>query len=282
MTPDTTLLATRFSPDGTRVAVAVTSPSLGRVVVWDATTGRVAVQLTGHAGPVINLAFSPDGRRIASASHDRTARVWDAMTGREIRNLGTQADRVNGVDFSPDGARVATGCRDGTVKLWDAATGLEQTTLHGHRGSVVGVAFSPDGRRLATAGGRRADQSEGPPGEVRVWDLTTLREEVNLPGLTGFVYGVAFSPDGRSLATAGEDRIVRVWEVATGRERLALRGHHNDIGRVTFRPDGRYLASCGEDRTVRVWDLMPPTHPFGRVPAGEVAGASGPDGGPAR
>jgi uncharacterized protein with WD repeat len=208
--------------------------------------------------------------------------VWDAVNAREIRTLGTHADRVNGVDFSPDGARLATACRDGTVKLWDAATGLELTTLHGHRGSVVGVTFSPDGRRLATAGGRRADQSEGPPGEVRVWESTTLREESNLAGLTGFVYGVAFSPDGRFLATAGEDRIVRVWEVGTGRERLALRGHHNDIRRVTFRPDGRYLASCGEDRTVRVWDLTPPTGPFGRAPAGEVAGASAPVGGPAR
>jgi WD40 repeat protein len=159
--------------------------------------------------------------------------VWDAAKGREIRTLGTHADRVNGVDYSPDGRRLATACRDGPVKLWDAATGLEQTTLHGHRGSVVGVAFSPDGRRLATAGGRRANQSEGPPGEVKVWDLTTLREEVNLPGLTGFVYGVAFSPDGQSLATAGEDRIVTVWEVDTGRQRLALRGHHDHIRRVT-------------------------------------------------
>jgi WD40 repeat protein len=153
--------------------------------------------------------------------------------------------------------------------------------LRGHPGSVVGVSFSPDGRRLATSGGRRADQSEGPPGEVRIWDLTTLREESNLPGLTGFVYGVAFSPDGQSLATAGEDRIVRIWEVPTGRERTVLRGHHNDIRRVTFRPDGRYLASCGEDRTVQVWDLTPPTDPYGRAPVGEAAAAPGPDRGAA-
>jgi WD40 repeat protein len=278
----TSLIDVRFSPDGRSLAAAVVTGPTGKVTVWDATTGRVRGSLKGHAGPIINVAFSPDGRRIATASHDKTVRLWDAGTCEEIRTVGTHADRVNGVAFSPDGARVATACRDGTVMLWDAATGVELTTLRGHRGSVVGVAFSPDGRRLATSGGRRADQSEGPPGEVRVWDLTTLRELSNLPGLTGFIYGVAFSPDGRSLAAAGEDRVVRIWEVATGRERLALRGHQDAIRRVAFRPDGRYLASCGEDRTVRVWDLMPPTDPFGRVPAGEVAGTSGPDGGPVR
>ena len=271
-----TLLKSKFSPDSTRVAVAVATPSSGRVVLWDAATGRVAGQLTGHAGPVINLAFRPDGRRIATASHDRTARVWDAATCREIRVLGPRADRVNGVAYSPDGTRLAIACRDGTITLWDDATGAERATLRGHRGSVVDVAFSPDGRRLASAGGRRSDQSSGPPGEVKIWDLANSREKSDLPGLTAFIYGVAFSPDGRSLATAGEDRTVRVWEVATGRERLALRGHHNDIRRVTFRPDGRSIASCGEDRTVRVWDLAPPTDPFGRSPADEPAGVAGP------
>jgi WD40 repeat protein len=156
------------------------------------------------------------------------------------------------------------------------------TTLGGHRGSIVGVAFSPDGARLVTAGGRRSDQPEGPLGEVRMWELITFREVSNLPGPTGFVYDVAFSPDGRSLATAGEDRIVRIWEVATGRERLALPGHHEHIKRARFSPDGRYLASCGEDRTVRVWDLAPPTRPFGRAPVSEMAGAAGPGGVAAR
>src|SRR5262249_36546560 len=97
VTDGTTLIDTRFSPDGARVAGAVTAPSLGRVVLWDAATGRVDGQLTGHAGAIIRLSFSPDGRRIATASHDRTARVWDAASGRELMTLGTHADRVNGV-----------------------------------------------------------------------------------------------------------------------------------------------------------------------------------------
>jgi WD40 repeat protein len=117
---------------------------------------------------------------------------------------------------------------------------------------------------------------------VRIWDLATSREERDLPGPTDLVIGVAFSPDGLSLAAAGEDRAVRVWDVADGRERLVLRGHDSDVRTVKFSPDGRYLASCGEDRTVRVWDLMPPTDPFGRAPVGEATGAAGPGGAAAR
>jgi WD40 repeat protein len=267
----TTLIDARFSPDGTRLGACLATAFSGWVTLWDTTTGRVTGRLKGHTGSVINVAFSPDGRRLATASHDRTVKVWDAATDLEVWSLREQADRVNGVAFSPEGLQLATAGRDGTVALWDAATGRALTILPGHRGAVVGVAFRPDGRRLATAGGRRSDQRNGPPGEVKVWDVATGRALLDLPGLTGFVYSVAFSPDGRLLAVAGEDQTVRVWDAATGRERLALRGHDLTVRRVTFRPDGRYLASAGDDRTVRVWDLTPPPWPFGRAPAAGAA-----------
>jgi WD40 repeat protein len=260
-----TIVDARFSPDGTRVAACVATGSSGWVTLWDATTGRVTGQLKGHATHVINVAFSPDGRRLATASHDRTAKVWDAESCRELWSLRAQTDRVNGVAFSPDGAWLATAGRDGAVAFWDAATGREQKILRGHKGSVVGVTFSPDGRWLATGGGRRSDQREGPPGEVRVWDVATGRAVLELANLTHFVYSVAFSPDGRSVASAGEDRLVRVWNIATGRERITLRGHNETVRRVAFHPDGRYLASAGDDRTVRMWDLTAPPWPFGRA-----------------
>jgi WD40 repeat protein len=275
---NTALIDERFSPDGTRLAVYGGSLTSGRITLWDATTGRLVGRLVGHTGPVINVAFSPDGRRLASASHDKTARIWDADTCKEVWTLGTHTDRVNGVAFRPDGSRLVTACRDGTLKLWDPATGRELTTLQCHRGSIASVAFSPDGRLLATAGGRRTDQAEGLPGEVKVWDLDAGRAVLDLPGLAHFALGVAFSPDGRSLASAVEDRVIRIWEVATGRERLALRGHQDIVKRVAFSPDGRYLASCGPDRTVRVWDLMPAANPFGRTLAGGVAGMPDPGG----
>jgi hypothetical protein len=183
-------------------------------------SSRVRLTLRGHTGPVRDGAFSPDGKRLVTASYDGTAKVWDAESGKELLTLRGHSDGVYSVAFSPDGMRVATASGDGTAKVWDAGSGQEMLTLRGHSGAVDGVAFSPVGKRLATASG---------DGTAKVWDAWSGQELLTLRGHSdtaldvGFT-GVAFSPDGKRLATASDDKTAKVWDAMSGQELLTLRG----------------------------------------------------------
>jgi WD40 repeat protein/tRNA A-37 threonylcarbamoyl transferase component Bud32 len=213
--------------------------------------------LQGRTGLVQSVCFSPDGRRLATASSDRTVRVWDLQTGQEALALQGHTGAVHGVCFSPDGRRLASASEDQTVKVWDAQTGQDPLTLKGHTGAVQGVCFSPNSKRLASASGGYSDpQTHKRYGEVKVWDAQTGQEQLSLGGHTDIVNCVCFSPDGRRLATASWDQTVKVWDAQTGQEFLTLQGRHTGgVVSVCFSPDGRWLA--GADGTaVALWSAQ--------------------------
>jgi serine/threonine protein kinase len=159
------------------------------------------LSVTGHAGPVWRVAFSPDGR-LAAGSRD-TVQVWDSATGQELLSLKGHKGEVRSVAFSPDGRRLASGGCDNTVKVWDSVTGRELNSLQGHADWVTSVAFSPDGRRLASGSNDTT---------VKLWDSISGKEVGSLKGRAGRMWSVAFSPDGRCLASANRDGSVSLWE----------------------------------------------------------------------
>jgi len=269
-----------FSPNGSRIATGSMDQTAR---IWDATNGTLLRTVLVRF-PVVSLAFSHDGERLATVGPANRACIWKVggvtasgskgrlPTGSSTSRRDPQAEppvmddavahlighaaAVMAVAWSPDDRWLATGGKDNTARIWDAVTGTEQRRLDGHKDLISAVAFSPDGQIVATGGG---------DGTARLWSVTSGQCLLILTNHPGGVLSVAFSPNGRVLATGGADAMARLWDTTTGRMLQVLSGHFNGVSSVAFSPDGQRLVTApgGQDfraqykREARIfiWDV---------------------------
>ena len=236
----------------------------GTVRAWNVGTGKAGGTLTDATGTLWTLDISPDGTMLAAAGEDGVARLW-SLAGREApRALRGHSRNIWEVRFAPTGTHLATASFDNTARIWDVASGKTLATLRGHSQAIVGLDYHPHGHLLATSG----DDST-----IRLWRTSDGEQRRKMEG-GNHVYDVAFSPDGKWLASAGRARSViggfwydvtglggsvspvKLWRVADG-ALVASLPHPTDVMYATFSPDGRYLVTSSEDSKVRLWRLAP-------------------------
>ncbi|MBG1258898.1 serine/threonine-protein kinase [Nostoc commune] len=248
--------ALAISPDSNTLASASDDKT---IKLWDLNSQKVLASLSGHSQAVKSVTFSPDGQILATASDDKTIKLWRVETSKEICTLLGHSHAVKSVAFSPDGQILASGSWDKTIKLWDVNTSKEICTITGHKLQVNSVAFSPDGKLLASASYDRT---------IRLWQLKAFGrfEEKfenrpcysllgTLSGHAWAVLTVAFSPDGKILATGSDDNTIKLWEVNTGQLICTLVGHSWSVVAVAFTADGEMLLSASCDKTVKLWKI---------------------------
>jgi WD40 repeat protein len=215
--------------------------------------GTTLYTYRGHSDVVLAVAWSPDGKRIASGGDDQTVQVWDAANGGNVYTYRGHSQQVWAVVWSPNGKRIASGSTDETVQVWDAANGGNVYTYRGHSAIVNAVAWSPDGKRIASGS---TDET------VQVWDAANGGNVYTYRGHSNTVIAVVWSPNGKRIASGGNDNTVQVWDAANGGNVFTYRGHSSPVYAVAWSPDGRHIASGGLDNTMQVWDAANGGHVF--------------------
>jgi WD40 repeat protein len=237
------------SPDGRSAVVAAIGFTcvyrVSQAQIWDLATGKAGRILGGHSGGVTDAAFSPDGRSVVTASEDGTVRIWDVSTGTERSKLPHDA-YVSSARYSPDGTLLVTATRNGSAQIWKVAAAQKGPALNGHTGAVTRAVFSPEPRRLRICTG-------GADHTARIWDENG-QVLLTLVGHTGEVTDVAWSPDGRRVATSSADRTARIWDAQSGAPLRVLTGHMGQVRGISWSRDGRSLATAGADQSARLWD----------------------------
>ncbi len=250
--------ALAFSADGTRLAAAGgASGGVGEVRIWDVQQipAKAIATIQGHKDAILSVAFSPDGSTIATGSYDKLVKLWDAATGKELRTFKEHSDAVYSVAFLPGGTQLVSGAGDRTLKIWDVQRGIRLTTISDALDAVYAVAVHPSGTRLAAAGADRM---------IRTW---TWNGDVAAAGGAGAtlltsrfahgdaVLGLAYSPDGTTLISAGADRTLKIWDASTLGEKRLFEPQPDWVLGLAVSGDGHWLAAGRYDGTLGLYSL---------------------------
>jgi len=250
--------ALAFSRDGALLAGGGGKPGRsGEIKLWRTADNALVRTLEGvHKDNIFALAFSPDGKRIVSASYDKTLIIWDVETGNVLHTLANHVDAVYTVAWSPDGKRIASGAGDRTVKLWNADDGKLLITISDSLDAVLSLAFSPDGHTLAGAGADKV---------IRTWEIGDANAPLEQSGSTagtlkastfaheGAILHIVYSPDGALLYSTGEDKRIKVWEATALTEKMAFEQQSDWVTALALNPQGNLLAAGRYDATTTIY-----------------------------